>query len=306
MSKKNNKKRYETSLLNNKPLGYKMILPATLLICLISVYPLIRGIMMSFMNYNLLKPNKIGFNGLDNFIKLFTRDKEFWGVLGFTFTYTLSVVIIAYVMGLIFAMLLNRDIKFRGVFRALILIPWIIPNSVATTCWQWVLNDQFGIINNVLQSLNIIEKPILFLADTTLTRYVVIWTGAWKSFPFMMITLLAGLQTIPDDLYEAAEIDGAGFWQKFAHITMPMLNNVTATCTTLMFIWTFNNFDGIYLLTKGGPNNATYVLSIYTYYTAFMRSNLGYAATISTVLLVILLAFICLYLAVLNRNKDRI
>lgn len=283
-----------------------MLLPATLLICLISVYPLVRGVTMSFMNYNLLKPDKIGFNGVDNYIKLFTRDKEFWGVLGFTFTYTLSVVIIAYVMGLIFAMLLNRDIKFRGLFRALILIPWIIPGAVAATTWQWVLNDQFGLVNNVLQQLHIIDKPILFLADKTITRLTVIWTGAWKSFPFMMITLLAGLQTIPDDLYEAAEIDGAGFWQRFAHVTMPMLKNVTATCTTLMFIWTFNSFDSIYLLTKGGPNNATYVLSIFTYYTAFMRSNLGYAAAISSILLLVLLVFITIYLALLNRERDRV
>ena len=305
MSKKD-KKYYKTSLLNNKPLGYKMLLPATLLICLISVYPLVRGVMMSFMNYNLLKPDKIGFNGVDNYVRLFTRDKEFWGVLGFTFTYTLSVVVIAYVMGLIFAMLLNRDIKFRGLFRALILIPWIIPGAVAATTWQWVLNDQFGLVNNVLQSLHIIDKPILFLADKTITRFTVIWTGAWKSFPFMMITLLAGLQTIPDDLYEAAEIDGAGFWQRFAHVTMPMLKNVTATCTTLMFIWTFNSFDSIYLLTKGGPNNATYVLSIFTYYTAFMRSNLGYAAAISSILLLVLLVFITIYLSLLNRERDRV
>lgn len=283
-----------------------MLLPATLLICLISVYPLVRGVMMSFMNYNLLKPDKIGFNGVDNYVRLFTRDKEFWGVLGFTFTYTLSVVVIAYVMGLVFAMLLNRDIKFRGLFRALILIPWIIPGAVAATTWQWVLNDQFGLVNNVLQQLHIIDKPILFLADKTITRLTVIWTGAWKSFPFMMITLLAGLQTIPDDLYEAAEIDGAGFWQRFAHVTMPMLKNVTATCTTLMFIWTFNSFDSIYLLTKGGPNNATYVLSIFTYYTAFMRSNLGYAAAISSILLLVLLVFITIYLSLLNRERDRV
>ena len=303
---KRDKKYYKTSLLNNKPLGYKMLLPATLLICLISVYPLVRGVMMSFMNYNLLKPDKIGFNGVDNYVRLFTRDKEFWGVLGFTFTYTLSVVVIAYVMGLVFAMLLNRDIKFRGLFRALILIPWIIPGAVAATTWQWVLNDQFGLVNNVLQQLHIIDKPILFLADKTITRLTVIWTGAWKSFPFMMITLLAGLQTIPDDLYEAAEIDGAGFWQRFAHVTMPMLKNVTATCTTLMFIWTFNSFDSIYLLTKGGPNNATYVLSIFTYYTAFMRSNLGYAAAISSILLLVLLVFITIYLSLLNRERDRV
>ena len=293
------------SLINDKRLGYRMLIPATLLILLISVYPLFRGIALGFMNYNLQKPNKVGFNGVDNFVKIFTSDKEFWGVLSFTFVYTLTIVVISYVLGLIFAMLLNRDIRGRGVFRMLILIPWIIPPAVAATCWQWLLNDQFGLINNFLIGIHLIDKPLLFLADQQLTRLTVIITGAWKSFPFMMITLLSGLQTIPDDLYEAAEIDGASFIQRFRHITLPMLTSVTTVCTTLMFIWTFNNFENIYLLTQGGPNRATYVLSIYTYYTAFMRSNIGYASTISVVLLVALLLLTSIYIALLNRGKNQ-
>jgi multiple sugar transport system permease protein len=301
---KHNKKLTAQSLINDKRLGYKMLIPATLLILLISVYPLVRGIALGFMNYNLQKPDRVGFNGIDNFIKIFTSDKEFWGVLSFTFIYTLSIVIISYALGLIFAMLLNRDIKGRGIFRMLILIPWIIPPAVAATCWQWLLNDQFGLINNFLKSVHLIDKPLLFLADQQLTRLTVIVTGAWKSFPFMMITLLSGLQTIPDDLYEAAEIDGASFFQRFRHITLPMLTSVTTVCTTLMFIWTFNNFENIYLLTQGGPNRATYVLSIYTYYTAFMRSNIGYASTISVVLLVVLLILTTIYIALLNRGKN--
>lgn len=302
-SKKRKKGLTAQSLVNDKKLGYRMLIPATLLILLISVYPLVRGIALGFMNYNLQKPNKVGFNGIDNFVKIFTADKEFWGVLSFTFVYTLSIVIISYVLGLAFAMLLNRDIKGRGLFRMLILIPWIIPPAVAATCWQWLLNDQFGLINNVLRGLHLIDKPLLFLADQQLTRLTVIVTGAWKSFPFMVITLLSGLQTIPDDLYEAAEIDGASFWQRFRHITLPMLTSVTTVCTTLMFIWTFNNFENIYLLTQGGPNKATYVLSIYTYYTAFMRSNVGYASSVSVVLLVVLLILTTVYITLLNRGK---
>ncbi len=301
--RKHRKRPTAQSLINDKRLGYKMLVPATLLILLISVYPLVRGITLGFMNYNLQKPNKIGFNGLENFVKIFSGDKEFWGVLSFTFIYTLSIVAIAYAFGLMCAMILNRDIKFRGIFRMLILIPWIIPPAVAATCWQWLLNDQFGLINGVLMKLRLIDKPVLFLADQQLTRLTVIITGAWKSFPFMMITLLSGLQTIPDDLYEAAEIDGANFWQRFTNVTMPMLTSVTTVCTTLMFIWTFNNFENIYLMTQGGPNRATYVLSIYTYYLAFMRSNIGYASSVSVVLLVVLLILTTLYIGFLNRGR---
>lgn len=294
---------FETSLLNNKPLGYKMLLPATLLIMLISVYPLLNGIWLSFQNHNLLKPNKRGFVGLANYTKLLTTDDTFWGVLGFTFFYTLCVVIIAYGMGLLLALLLNRDIKGRGIFRALILIPWIIPPIVAATNWAWLFNDQIGLINVMLKKIGLIDKSILFLSDRTMARATVIWTSAWKSFPFMMITMLAGLQSIPADLYEAAEIDGARWGQRFAHITMPMLNSVTIVCTTLMFIWTFNNMENIYLLTRGGPNEATFVLSIFTYYTAFMRSNIGYASTIATVLLVVLLLITSGYIKMLNMSK---
>ncbi|NLC27479.1 MAG: sugar ABC transporter permease, partial [Campylobacteraceae bacterium] len=211
--------------------------------------------------------------------------------------------LINYFLGLAFALLLNRDIKFRGLFRALILIPWIIPPAVAATCWQWLLSDQFGLINNILKNLHITDKSVLVLADQQLARGTVILTSAWKSFPFMMITLLSGLQTIPDDLYEAASIDGASAWQQFRAITMPMLQSVTIVCTTLMFIWTFNNFENIYLLTQGGPNKATYVLSIFTYYTAFMRSNIGYASAISIVLLISLLILISIYISFINRSK---
>lgn len=301
MNRAEKKRKTQRDILNNKPLGYRMLIPSTLMILAISVYPLLNGIWLSFQNYNLLKPKKQGFAGLSNYVKLLTDDPEFLSVLGFTFVYTIAVVAIAYVMGLIFAMLLNRDIKFRGLFRALILIPWIIPPIVAATNWAWLFNDQIGLINTTLMKIGLIDKPILFISEPQMARFSVIWTSAWKSFPFMMITLLAGLQSIPEDLYEAAEIDGAGFFGRFRHITMPMLSSVTIVCTTLMFIWTFNSMENIYLLTRGGPNQATFVLSILTYFTAFMRSDIGYASTIATVLLIVLLILTSIYIKVINR-----
>jgi multiple sugar transport system permease protein len=255
------------------------------------------------MDYNLLKPNDIKFVWFDNFIQIITSDKEFYSVLGYSFVYTISVVLISYIIGLILALLLNRDIKFRGLFRALVLIPWVVPPVVAATNWSWVLNDQVGIINNFLESINLIDKPILFLGTAEMARVTVILTSAWKSFPFMMIVLLAGLEGIPSDLYEAAYIDGAGFIKSFLHITMPMIRNVSLICTTLMFIWTFNNFENIYLLTRGGPSQATFVLPILSYYTAFFRSEIGYASAISVILLVVLLIISLSYLR-LQRNED--
>lgn len=292
--------------LESKKLGYFMIIPATILILLISIYPLLNGILLSFQKYNLLKPLNRKFVGFENYIKILTTDTEFYGVLTYSFIYTVAVVISAYLFGLFLAVLLNRNIKGRGLYRALILLPWVISPSVASTNWLWLLNDQVGFINNVLRALNLIDKPILFIAVPDLARITVIFTGAWKAFPFMMIVVLAGLQSIPRDLYESAHIDGAGFWKSFFYITMPMIRGVSAIATTLMFIWTFNNFENIYLFTRGGPADATYVLPILTYYTAFFRSQLGYASAIAVIMLIVLLLLSGVYLRVLESQNSNV
>lgn len=297
------KVRTGTIKLNSKRLGYILIIPATLMISLVSLYPLVNGLYLSLFNYNLMRPKNRAFVGLDNIIEILTKDKEFYQALKFSFIYSLFVVIFAYVVGMCFALLLNRDIKFRGIFRMLILIPWVIPSVVAATNWLWLLNDKLGFINKILVDIGIVKKPILFLAEQNLAQITVIITGAWKSFPFMMIVLLAGLQSIPDELYESAQIDGSGFFLSFWHITLPMLRPVTMISTVLMFIWTFNNFENIWLLTRGGPLDATFVLPILSYYTAFIRSNIGYASALAAIMLVILLFFALIYMRILNTNE---
>jgi multiple sugar transport system permease protein len=281
-------------------LGYQLLIPATLFIGAISIYPLVRGIILSFMSYSTRRVRNARFNGLENFINILTNDPEFWAAFIFSIISSFVIVFFSYVMGMCFALLLNRNIKFRGFFRAMILIPWIIPPVVSATNWTWLLNDQLGFLNLTLKQWGFIDKPILFLADPVIARITVCFTGAWKSFPFMMIVLLSGLQSIPDELYESASIDGAGFFRSFISITVPMLKPVTAISTVLMFIWTFNNFENIYLLTRGGPLNATFVLPILSYYTAFYRTQLGYASAISTMMLVVLLFLAMLYMRALN------
>jgi ABC-type sugar transport system permease subunit len=297
------KNRGSSFRLHNNMLGYKLLIPATLLIAAISIYPLLRGIILSFMSYSVRRMKQARFIGFGNFSRILSSDMEFYSTLAFSFTYALAVVALSYIMGMCFALLLNRDIKFRGFFRAMILIPWIIPPVVAATNWTWLLNDQLGYINLVLQRIGIISRPILFLADPIMAKVTVCVTGAWKAFPFMTIVLLSGMQGIPDELYESASIDGAGFFKSFRHITVPMLRPVTMISTVLMFIWTFNNFENIYLLSKGGPANATFVLPILSYYTAFFRSQLGYASAISTLMLVVLLFFALLYMRALRSNQ---
>lgn len=293
----------KVSALENKTLGYIMLIPATLAIFAIAVYPFTYGILLSFQEYNLRRPAQRAFIGLDNFVRILTTDREFYSTLQYSFFFTAMVVLLSYITGLGLALLLNRDIRFRGFFRAMILMPWVISPAVAATSWIWVLNDRVGIINTTLRDLGIIDTSIQFLANTDIVRWTVIFTSVWRSYPFMMIVILAGLQGIPKDLYESAHIDGAGFFKSFAYITMPMLKTVSAISTTLMFIWTFNNFEGIYLLTRGGPNRATFVLPILTYYMAFYRSHLGYASAIAVIMLVIMVAMSVIYLKFINKTE---
>lgn len=277
-------------------LGYWLLLPATILLIFVSIIPFLNGLRLSMMRYTLFQPGSEKFVFLENIFNILTQDTEFFSVLGFTFIYTFLVVFISYIIGLVLAIFLNKDIKFKGIFRALVLAPWVVPSAVAATNWIWILNDQIGFVNVFLQNVGLISRPILFLSDTGIAKITVIMVSAWKSFPFMTIVLLAGLTSIPKELYEAAKIDGAGVFQRFYLITLPLLKNVSLICTLLMFIWTFNNFGNIYLLTQGGPAKSTFTLSILTYYTAFFRGRLGYSSAIAVVMLVVLLILSLLYL----------
>jgi multiple sugar transport system permease protein len=279
---------------NKQGVGYLFLLPSVFLILLVSIYPLGHGIYLSLTDYNLLRFRNVKFIGLDNVIKIFTDDIEFREVLGFTFTYTIGVVVGTYLFGLLVALLLNRSFHFRGVFRALILIPWIIPPVVGAMVWSWSLN-MYGIINTILLKLHLVNSPVPFLAKPTLARLTVICTGIWKSFPIMSLMLLAGLQSIPDELYQAAQIDGASKIQTFFRITLPLIKNISVIATTLMAIWTYNNFENIFLLTYGGPARKTTVLSIYSYWQAFTRNQIGYAAAIAVVMMVFLVVLSIFY-----------
>lgn len=284
--------------------AWLLLTPATLALVLIRVLPLLEGIGISFTNRRLLEDRPTRFVLFENYIRVFSQDKEFWGAFIFTLVYTLCVVALSYAIGLMIALLMNMKIKFRGMFRVLLLIPWIVPAVVAAASWKWALNDQSGVINMILRNLHIVSGSIPFLAKPIWAKIVVILFGAWKNYPYMALSLLAGLQTVPEDTKEAARIDGANIFQLFFKVTLPQIRPVTMVCTTLMFIWTFNNFDNIYLLTGGGPDGATQVMSVLSYYSAFARMNMGYASAISTVMLVFMLILSVFYIKMVMKPDN--
>lgn len=286
-----------------KRLGYLMLLPSLIVILLIQIYPFLDGVKMSFTNYNLQKPGKTKFIGLQNYIEILTKDKDFYSALLFSIIYAVSIVVFSYLLGMLIALLLNSKIRGRGVYRAIILMPWVIAPMVMAANWLWLLNDQFGWINHMLMELKLIEKPILFLTTRGMSRFTVIMIGIWKNLPFMTITLLAGMQGIPGDLYEAVKIDGGGFIKSFIYITLPSLRSVSKVSLTLLLIWAFNGFENIFLLTEGGPSGNTMVLPIYAYNTAFYRSKMGYASA-QSVLMLICMVILSLMNQKINKSNE--
>jgi len=272
-------------------LPYQFILPSVVLILFVNVYPFVSGLMYGFKDGTLLKSGE--FVGLQNYAKLLAMP-EFWNSLRFSAVFAVFGVIGSYVVGLALALLLNKEMPFRGFFRVALLVPWILPSVVSIVGWRWMIGAQDSLVNTWLGWFGI--DPILFLGTERWAVVSVIVIKIWRSFPFMMISLLAGIQTINQELYESAHMDGANRWQSLAHITLPQLKMISIVCWILMTIWCFNDFDTIWLLTQGGPANATENLIVLAYKYTFTKNVLGIGSAISIVSLVILMALAVLLL----------
>ncbi len=271
--------------------GIWMMMPGFLVIVILKMYPILEGISYSFTNRRLDRPaDSTKFTAFKNFIDVL-QDHRVLETIGFTLIYAVLIVLVSYISGLALALLLNRKIKFQGLYRSLLLLPWVISNTVTAANFRWILNDQYGIVNRVLLQLGLISKPIQFFANINVAKGMVIGVGIWKTVPFMVIVILAALQSIPLDYYEAADIDGASFLGKFRYIILPGIKSVTVMATTLQFIWNFNNFESIWLLTQGGPADSTNTLPVMIYREAFQKNKIGYAAAIAVLVMMFMMVF---------------
>jgi multiple sugar transport system permease protein len=284
---------------------YLFILPSVILLLAIEFYPLWVGLLEAFKYHNRVQPWATQYNGLDNF-RHALNDHNVRVALRTSSVMVLGIVGLSYTLGLVAGVLLNQDIRLRGVYRALILIPWVAPPVVSLISWQWMLNDQFGIINRTLIELGLINErePILWLADPELAMLSIIVVGSWTRFPFMMITVLAALTAIPDELREAAAIDGATPFQTFRHIIFPMILPVSVIATLLQAIWVFNDFGLPFVLTGGGPANATTPLILLAYKEAFQRFNIGYGTSLAVISMVLMLGLGAIYLRLQAKQQD--
>lgn len=284
--------------------GYGLLLPTLAVIGLVILYPLAEGFRLSLLRLRLTSAAEPRFVGFENYGELFA-DPDFWSSLRITGVWTGANVVAQIILGLGLALLLNEQLKARGLFRSIALIPYIVPSVVAALIWRWMYDGSAGIINSALFRLGLIDayRPWLGEIDTALPAVIV--ESVWKGTPFVMILLLAGLQTIAPEFYEAGAIDGAGTWRRFRDITLPLLQPSLAVATILTTVYTVNNFNAIWLMTRGGPLGSTEILFVQAYRIAFERFDFGMAATISVVLFGLLAIVAALYIFLVDRGEER-
>jgi multiple sugar transport system permease protein len=277
--------------------GYAYLVPAALCLLGTVVFPILKAIHMSLYNHVLIKPQEYRFIGLGNYLRL-VQDEVFWLSLWNSGVWVFGSVSLQFLGGFVAALLLHQAFRGRALVRTVTLLPWVVPGVVVALVWEFLYQPNYGLINDVLFRLGWLHERVAWLSDPGLAMPAVIATNVWRGVPFFAIMLLAGLQAIPGDLYEAARVDGASVVGRFRHVTLPLLRPIIVVATATRIIWTFNYADLIFVMTNGGPANATQITSTYTLVKAYSDLDFGYAATLSVVLLVIMLTFTIGYLRV--------
>lgn len=277
---------------------YLLILPTLFLVVTVLFYPIFDVFRLSLQNHSLINIHRNGFVGLENFRKIFTEDKVFYGTIPVTIKWVLVEVSLQLLFGLIVALLLNQVFKGRGLVRAIVFVPWAVSGVLTTMLWMLMFNQHIGLVNDLFIKLGIINESVAWLANPETTFAAVIVAELWRGIPFFAITLLAALQSIPVDIYESCEIDGCGKIKRFFYIVLPYLKESIVLTTLLRAIWEFNNIDLIFTMTNGGPFYLTTTLPLYTMKTAIIDTNFGYGSALAVVMFVILLCFAAFYLKI--------
>ena len=281
-------------------LGFLFMLPAAIFLLFFLTYPLGLGVWLGFTDTRIGREGV--FIGLENYLWLFD-DPVFWLSVFNTVLYTTIASVAKFGLGLWLALILNRHLPFKNFFRAIILLPWVVPTVLSAMAFWWIFDSQFSIISWSLMQMGLIDRPINFLGDPWNARWSVIAANVWRGIPFVAISLLAGLQTIPQSLNEAAAIDGATPWQRFRKVTLPLLTPIIAVVMTFSVLFTFTDFQLIYVLTRGGPVNATRLMATLSFQRAIPGGQLGEGAAIAVAMIPFLLAAILFSFFGLQRRK---
>lgn len=287
----------------DRPVAYLTLLPSALILLLLVALPTATVVALSMQDVG-LGEHSGPFVGMANFAWVFSSDLFYRALLN-TFMWVIGSVSLDMILGLVIALLLNKTFVGRGVARAIMLAPYLIPTVVAVLIWKYMFHDIVGVLNFLLMKVGILDHPMLWLNSRSMAMVSVILVGAWKFFPFVVLGLLGILQSIPQEQYEAARIDGASGWQQFWRITLPNIMPVILLTAMLRTIWTFHKFDIIYLLTGGGPVVATTTLPVLVYQKAFVDFEIGKASAIAIVTGLILGALLTAYFLLIKRAEEK-
>lgn len=283
---------------------YIYVAPAIVVMLIVIAYPIYYTIELSFFNTpaSLSLADK-QFNGLDNYIAILTSP-IFWKVSWQTLVWTVLSTFFAFVLGLCAALALHREFPGRGVLRGLLLVPWVVSAVAASYVWKWLYHSDFGVIGAISVQLGITDEPINFIDNANTALYSLIVVNVWKEFSFAMIMLMAGLQTVPDTLLRAAQVDGASPWQRFWHVTWPHLSGVSTVTVLLLVVQNFNSFIIPFIMTGGGPVGSTQIWITHIYELAFLRQRWGVGAAYAVLLFIIMMTLGYFYVRALTRNDD--
>ena len=281
-----------------------LLLPALLLLLFVFGYPIARAFWLSLFTKNLGTELQPIFSGLDNYARM-AGDGRFWQSFWTTTVFTTASVVLELLLGLGIALVLNQRFLGRSFVRTTAILPWALPTALIGLAWAWIFNDQFGVVNDILLRLGLIQTGINWLGDPVLAMMAVIFADVWKTTPFISILLLAGLQSISADLYEAHSIDGATPWQSFRQITLPLLMPQILIALLFRFAQAFGIFDLIAVMTGGGPGGATEVVSLYIYSTVMRYLDFGYGAALVVVTFLLLIAAVAIASFLLNLSRAK-
>lgn len=282
--------------------GLILLAPVLLVMAVFTLYPMLDGVRMSFTNANILRKTN-DFVGLDNYIRM-ASDDVFWLSLRHSLALTSVVVVLQLVFGLILASAMNQDLPGMGVFKSIIMASWVIPVAATVTMFKFMAQPDIGLYNIIFRLLGL-DLNRYWLGDPDVAFSLIVLLHLWRNVPFYGVAFLAAMQAIPKSYYEAAEIDGAGALRRFFNITLPGIRNMIVVMVTIHVLWTFNNFDFVFLSTGGGPVNRTDVLPVYVYRQSWNSYTIGYAAAIGVVMLLLLMIYFIVYVRISERQEGR-
>jgi len=281
---------------------YALLSPSLLFTLLVIFFPILQTSLMSLFNYILWKPKDFHFILLGNYGQAL-GDPIFWISFRHTAVWIVGAVSLQLLLGFAAALLLNRDFLWQGLARSLILVPWVTPSVITSLMWRWMYDGNRGVINDLLVRLGLLKAYFPWLANGSTALGAIIVVLMWQGFPFFAIMILAGLQAIPRELYEASQVDGATVAQRFFRITLPMLVPILFTSILLRIIWVANSMDIIYVMTGGGPGYSTYTLPVYAFLKAYKGMDFGYASALSILLALFLVLFVTVYVVRVLRSE---